>query len=103
LEKIRTTFPGELENYNKLKTVTFYWRRLGTANSEGRLAEFVQQEDRNGIFGGRLGTIVPVSNPVPQRLTVFSENASFFKKKGSLQEGVLNELGTMQLCSLFKQ
>jgi len=81
LEKIRTTFPGELEDYNRLKTVTFYWWRLGTANSGGRLGTIVQQEeDRDGRFEGRLGTLVPVSNPVPQRLTAFFRNASFSEK-----------------------
>jgi len=30
---------------------------------------------------GKLGTFVPVSNPVPQRLTAFSKNASFSQKK----------------------
>jgi hypothetical protein len=41
-----------------------YWEEIGTVSSEGRL-----------------GTFVPVSNPVTQRLTVFSEDASVSKKK----------------------
>jgi hypothetical protein len=58
------TFPGGLEKCIKLKSVKLLWRRLGTVYSEGRLGEFV-----------------PVSNPVTQRLTVFSEDASVSKEK----------------------
>ena len=47
-----------------MKTVNLLRRRLGTVCSEGRL-----------------GAFVPVSNPVTQRLTVISEDASVSKKK----------------------
>jgi len=62
-KKIRMTFPGELEDYSKIEMSDLFKRRLGTVYS-----------------GGRLGTFVPVSNPVTQRLTVFSEDASVLKK-----------------------
>ncbi len=56
-------FPGVLERYNKLRKVTCLEEIGSTVSSEGRL-----------------GTFVPVSNPVTQRLTVFSEDASVSKK-----------------------
>jgi len=48
---------------------------------------------------GKLGTFVPVSNPVPQRLTAFSKNASFFQKKfETAMENCLSHFISKAIC-----